>query len=133
MGRRTLSVYWDATTWERARSAFFAQLDDPDAANTLVGWIAAAIREHAARPPAVRAQQAPGNGAGLRRVHVVDEDLVAVLDAAIAEDRRRSGRLLSQAAWIRAAAAAAAAEIEAAHGGLPPAPAELSRGPRPRT
>lgn len=42
--------YWDPHTWELARSAYVADLDnDPNAPEAFIGWIFQAIEQHAHR------------------------------------------------------------------------------------
>lgn len=133
---QSLSVYWDRRTWDRSRSAFVAQLDDDGGAQHLVEWLVRAIATHAGRTPAERAALAledAGTSEGLRKVHQVDEQVLMDLAAAQLADRRDTGRYLSRSSWIREAAAAAADDLERRFGQLPPAPAKLPTGPRPRT
>ena len=43
-------AYWDPDTWQLARAAYVADLDnDPDAPDAFIGWIHRAIEQHVAR------------------------------------------------------------------------------------
>jgi hypothetical protein len=131
-------MWWDKVTWERARAAFVAELDDdPPGPPSLLAWITAAIQTHTHRSPAARAAMSrdlPGdNGPGFQKVHQLPASTVTALARAVAEDRR-AGRMLSRSAWVREAAAVAAAATGGRRGGvLPAAPGRLPPGRVRRT
>jgi hypothetical protein len=119
-------MWWDRSTWEGSRAAFVAELDDdPPGPPSLVAWIAAAIQAHADRSPAARAAMSRGlpgaGGPGFQKVHQLPASTVAALDRGVVEDRR-AGRMLSRSAWVREAAAVAAAATSHRRGGVLPAP-----------
>jgi hypothetical protein len=136
--RRTLSMWWDHSTWQHARAAFVAELDDdPPGPPSLLAWIAAAIHTHAARSPAARATRSgdlrEDGGPGFQRVHQLPPATMDAVDRAVAEDRR-AGRMLSRSAWVREAAAVAAAGTSRRHAGaLPGSPDRLPPGRVRRT
>jgi hypothetical protein len=126
-------MWWDRSTWQRSRAAFVAELDeDPAGPPSLVAWIAAAIQAHAERSPAARAalsRDLPGQvSPGFQKVHQLPASNWMALERAVAEDRR-AGRMLSRSAWVREAAALAAAATGGRHaGGLPAQPGRLPPG-----
>lgn len=137
MERRALSMWWDQSTWDLARAAFVAGLDDePPGPDTLLGWIVESIEAHTARSAASRAALGadlpPYEGSGFQRVHQLPGSVVVSVDAAIDDDRRSAGRMLSRSAWVREAAQLAAAQTRKRRGDLPDAPARLSPGPARR-
>ena len=134
--RRALSMWWDHSTWDLARAAYVAELDDdPPGPGTLLGWVVAAIEAHAARSAAARASlsadmPADDAAAGFQKVHQMTATTLSAIEAAIADDRRSAGRILSRSAWVREAARAAAGATRLRHGGsLPEAPDRLAPGP----
>ena len=136
MERKALSMWWDRSTWDLARAAYVAELDDdPPGPGTLLGWVVAAIETHAARSAAARASlstdmPADDPAVGFQKVHQMTSTTLSAIESAIADDRRSAGRIVSRSAWVREAARAAAAMTRLRHGGsLPEAPDRLAPGP----
>ncbi len=134
MDREPMSVWWNRQTWDRARAAFVAELDeDPPRPDTLLGWILAAVDAHAARTPAARlepAGEADDGGEGFSKVHLVPLKTLQTIETALISDRQVSGRHLSRSAWFREAVNAAADQTEQRRGEpLPPPPKRLPPGP----
>jgi len=131
-------AYWDPDTWQLARAAYVADLDnDPDAPGAFIGWIHRAIEQHVAR--GVRGRErlrlegelAPvGRGRGFNRHHPLRADTRAALELAIVEDRRGSGVLLSRSGFLREAVLAAIdASRRLASAELAPIPGRLPNHP----
>jgi hypothetical protein len=134
--RKPLSMWWNQQTWDRARAAFVAELDeDPPGPNTLLGWILAAVDAHAVRTPAARLEVAgatESGGEGFSKVHVVPVQTLQLIDEALISDRQVCGRHLSWSAWLREAVSAAADQTERRRGApRPSAPPPLPRAPQP--
>jgi hypothetical protein len=134
MDREPLSVWWNRQTWDRARAAFVAELDeDLPGPGTLLGWILKAIDAHAARAPAARlevAAEAEDGGEGFSKVHLVPLETLRSIEAALVSDRQVGGRHISRSAWLREAVNAAADQTEQRRRApLPPAPKRLPPGP----
>lgn len=146
-------VYWDRQTWDLSRSAFVADLDDvPASPESWVGWLEAALRAHLARSSRVRADMAvpppPRRPAGSRaegqlngepperftKTHLLPTELVDRLEQAIAEDRRKTGRMVSRSGFAREATLAAIEATRTRRGRrrMPPPPERLPTRPPKR-
>ncbi|CCH80394.1 conserved hypothetical protein [Nostocoides japonicum T1-X7] len=131
-------AYWDPDTWQLARAAYVADLDnDPDAPGAFIGWIHRAIEQHVARGVRGRArlrleELAPAGGGrrGFNRHHPLRADTRAALELAIVEDRRGSGVPLSRSGFLREAVLAAIdASRRRAGDELTPIPGRLPNHP----
>lgn len=134
MDREPLSVWWNRQTWDRARAAFVAELDeDLPGPGTLLGWILEAVDAHVARTPAARlelAGRAEDGGEGFSKVHLVSLETLQTIESALVSDRQVGRRHLSRSAWLREAVNAAADQTEQRRGEpLPPPPKRLPPGP----
>lgn len=103
-------AYWDPDTWQLARAAYVADLDnDPNAPDAFIGWIHRAIEQHAARGvrgrARLRVQLSPtGDGRrGFNRHHPLRASTRSALEQAIVEDRRSGGVVLSRSGFLREA------------------------------
>lgn len=141
-------IYWHRGAWDRARSAYVADLDaDPDPPVSLIAWLQRAIAAHAELTPAARAAGlarsaaergstageavgAEASGGGFKRTLLLDVAVLRALESAVLEDRSALGRVVSRSEFVRDAAGVAAAQAEARLGRqLPPPPARLPNRP----
>ena len=102
-------IYWDPGTWQDARAAYVADLDnDPHCPDAFVGWLHRAIEDHVARGPAGRAHlqipapQGRTGGRGLNRHHPLRASTRAALEEAVVSDRL-GGRVLSRSSFVHEA------------------------------
>ncbi|GAB3996342.1 hypothetical protein [Nocardioides marmoraquaticus] len=145
-------IYWHRSAWDRARSAYVADLDaDPDPPVSLIAWLQRAIAAHAELTPAARAavlarsvaERGPTAGeavgaeasrGGFKRTLLLDAAVLRALESAVLEDRSTLGRVVSRSEFVREAASVAATEAEARLGReLPPPPSRLPNRPVLRT
>lgn len=132
-------IWWDPSTWARARAAYVYDLDHhPRAPAGFIHWLHWVIEVHAARGPEGRtALDVPARpelaaDVGLTRMHPLRSEVLESMDQAVVEDRA-AGRLLSRSAWLHEAVVAAIADAEARSGGpLRPLPAGARLPNRPR-
>lgn len=116
-------TYWDPDTWQDARAAYVADLDnDPDGPDAFVGWLHRAIEDHVARGPAGRAHlqipapQGRTGGRGLNRHHPLRASTRAALEEAVVSDRL-AGRVLSRSSFVHEAATVAVDQARSRAGG----------------
>jgi hypothetical protein len=129
-----LGTYWRLSTFQGAKSAYLADLDQlRDAPDSFARWVDRAIRRHADLTPEkrgslVRKLPAETGDAASRSFHV-PSSTVDAMEAAIVDDRR-GGRVLSRTEFVSEAVRAATAEARKRYGqDLPPAPARLPNKP----
>jgi hypothetical protein len=137
-GLTTLSIHWHPATFEAARGAYLADLENrPEALTGFARWVDQAIAHHAGLTRNCRVALAgqlptePGDhGPGVSRSFPIRSTTMAAMQAAIVMDARNPERLLNR---NRFAAEAVRAAVEAARrrngGTLPPAPTRLPRKP----
>lgn len=137
-----IGIYWERAVWNRARSAYVADLDlDPDSPDAFVGWLDRAIERHTRRSPTERAELAEAvavapapAGNNFNKAHHLRQTTIAAMEDAIVDDRQQLGRMVGRSGFVREAALAAAARTQRAYGRpLPPPPARLPNRPARRT
>jgi hypothetical protein len=132
-----LGTYWRLSTFQGAKSAYLADLDQlRDAPDSFARWVDRAIRRHADLTPdkrgsLVRRLPAEAGDAASRSFHV-GSTTVDAMEGAIVDDRRH-GRVISRTEFVSEAVRAATVEARKRYGqDLPAAPARLPNKP-PRT
>ena len=135
-----VGVYWKRGVWDRARSAYVADLDgDPDSPGSFVGWLSHALEEHAARTPQQRAELAPAElsiaqavGKSFNKGHPLKPTVVEAVEDAIVTDRQELGRIVARSGFVKEAVIAAAEDARRRLGrGLPPPPAAAQQPTTP--
>jgi hypothetical protein len=104
-------TYWDQPTWELARSAYIADVDnDPTAPDSFVGWPHRALYEHSAQTPATRSRMVEATTAeattrerGFSKTYPLKVTTVVALERAIVDDRQEVGRVVSRSGFLREA------------------------------
>lgn len=133
-----IGIYWERAVWDRARSAYVADLDlDPDGPDAFVGWLELAVERHTRRTPTQRAELAESaaiepatSGKNFNKAHHLRQATIDAMEDAIVDDRQQLGRMVGRSEFVRAAASAAAAQTERDYGrALPAPPARLPTRP----
>lgn len=133
-----MSIYWRREVHELARSAYVADLDaTPAGPEFFVDWMRRALEEHAELSPKARAKLADklpeiSDHRSFNQTYPMPADLIAQVEAAVAQDRRELGRVASRSAFALDAFLVAVAKARGRRGGtLPPPPNQLpNRRPR---
>ena len=131
-----VGVYWERAVWDRARSAYVADLDShPDGPGAFIGWLSRALEEHVARTPQQRAQIAelfiePAVGKSFSKGHPLKKGVVDAMEEAIVTDRQELGRMVARSGFVKEAVLAAGEDARRRLGrALPPPPARLPNRP----
>lgn len=136
-----VGIYWERAVWDRARSAYVADLDlDPDSPDAFVGWLDSAIERHSRRTPDGRAELAEAtaippapSSKSFSKSHPLRQATIDAMEDAIVDDRQQLGRMIGRSGFVREATLAAAAQTQRDLGrDLPPAPARLPNRPARR-
>ena len=116
-------TYWGPATWQDARAAYVADLDnDPDSPDAFVGWLHRAIEDHVARGAEGRARleipapEGRTGGRGLNRHHPLRASTRAALEDAVVADRL-AGRVLSRSTFVHEAVTTAVDQARTRAGG----------------
>lgn len=133
-----VGTYWDLETWNQARSAYLSDLDrDPQCPDAFIGWLHRSLEAHAHLSSTERSElgiELPArrkSGQGLSRTYPIEISLLAKVDDAIVEDRRKLDRVIGRSGFVHEAAVVAIAAARARRGSeLPPPPRRLPTRPR---
>ena len=135
-----VGIYWERAVWDRARSAYVADLDsDQDSPGSFIGWLNRALEQHAARTPQQRSELAEltierAAGRSFNKGHPLKQDVVDAMEDAIVTDRQELGRVVARSGFVKEAVLAAAQDARRRLGReLPPPPARLPNRPPRRT
>ena len=120
-------LYWDPQLRADARAAYVSDLDhDDQAPESFLAWLHRALDAHARRSPAERAgytihqpNRGRHQGRGLSRMSPLKVSTLALVDAAIIDDRRQLGRLQSRSGFLHEAVTVAVEEAIHRRGGRP--------------
>ena len=135
-----VGIYWERAVWDRARSAYVADLDsDPDSPGSFIGWLNRALEQHAGGTPQQRAELAEltierAAGRSFNKGHPLKQDVADAMEDAIVTDRQELGRVVARSGFVKEAVLAAAQNAHRRLGReLPPPPARLPNRPPRRT